>query len=39
MNCIATSLEMHPRSTIILPDNGRLALAGDPGAEFVFTGS
>jgi hypothetical protein len=38
MNCIATSLERHPRETIILPDNGRLALAGDPGAEFVIMG-
>jgi len=37
MNCIATSLEKHPRDTIILPKNGRLALAGEAGAEFILT--
>jgi len=37
MNVIATSLEMYPRSTIILPEGGRLAFAGEPGAEFVLS--
>ena len=36
MNCIATSLEAIPRSTIILPEGGRLLLAGEPGAEFTI---
>ena len=36
MNCMATSLEMEPRSTINLPENGRLAFAGEPGTEFVI---
>jgi len=36
MACVATSLEKNPRSTIILPENGRLAFAGEPGAEFVL---
>ena len=35
MNCIATSLEKNFRSTIILPDNGRLVFAGETGAEFT----
>jgi hypothetical protein len=35
MNCITTSLEKHLRSTIILPENGRLAFVGEPGATFV----
>jgi len=34
MDCIATSLEKNPRSMIILPDNGRIAFAGEPGAVF-----
>jgi hypothetical protein len=34
MNCIATSLEMNLRETIILPEGGRLAFAGEPGALF-----
>jgi len=38
MNCIATSLEAELRTTIILPENGRLAFAGEPGAEFVISG-
>ena len=37
MNCVATSLGMEPRDTIILPENGRLAFAGDPGTVFVFS--
>jgi len=36
MNVIATSLERHLRDTFILPDGGRLAFAGEPGAEFVL---
>jgi len=36
MNCIATSLEKNLRSTIILPNNGRLAFAGEAGAEFIL---
>ena len=35
MNCIATSLERTLRNTIILPENGRLVFAGEPGAEFT----
>jgi Beta-lactamase class C and other penicillin binding proteins len=34
MNCVATSLEAMPRDTIILPENGRLAFAGDEGTVF-----
>ena len=34
MNCVASSLEKHPRASIILPEGGRLAFAGEPGAEF-----
>lgn len=36
MNCIATSLEKYPRNTIILPENGRLAFAGENGAKFIL---
>jgi hypothetical protein len=36
MNCIATSLELNPRNTITLPQNGRIAFAGEAGAEFVL---
>ena len=36
MNCIATSLEKNPRKTIILPENGRLAFAGEAGTEFIL---
>jgi len=36
MNVIATSLEMHLRDAIILPDGGRLAFAGETGAEFIL---
>ena len=36
MNCVATSLEKNPRRKIILPEGGRMAFAGDPGAEFSF---
>jgi hypothetical protein len=36
MNCIATSLELNPRSTITLPQNGRIAFAGEAGTEFVI---
>ena len=35
MNCIATSLEKDLRGTIILPEGGRLLLAGEPGAGFI----
>ena len=35
MNCVATSLEKHPRGAIILPENGRLLFAGEPGASFT----
>ena len=34
MNCIATSLEKAATDKIILPDGGRLAFAGEPGAMF-----
>jgi len=34
MNCIATSLEKHPRNMIVLPDNGRIMFAGEEGAVF-----
>jgi CubicO group peptidase (beta-lactamase class C family) len=34
MNAIATSLERYPRDTIILPNDGRLAFVGEPGAVF-----
>jgi hypothetical protein len=37
MNCVATSNEKNPRNVIILPDNGRLAFAGEPGAGFSIT--
>ena len=37
MNCIATSLEMNPREAVILPENGRLAFAGEAGAEFTLS--
>ena len=36
MTCLATSLERTIRSTIILPENGRLVFAGEPGAEFAL---
>jgi len=36
MNCVASSLEKNLRDKIILPDNGRLAFAGEAGAEFVL---
>jgi hypothetical protein len=36
MKCIAASLEKNPRNTIVLPENGRLAFAGEPGAKFVL---
>ncbi|MCL1965054.1 MAG: beta-lactamase family protein [Firmicutes bacterium] len=35
MNCVATSLEKYPRDTIVLPDHGRLAFAGEAGATFI----
>jgi len=35
MNCIATSLEKTPRDTIVLPENGRLLFAGEPGTTFT----
>jgi len=39
MNCLATSLERNVRATVLLPEKGRLAFAGEPGAEFtVFHG-
>jgi hypothetical protein len=34
MRCIATSLAIHPQHMVILPNNGRLAFAGEPGAAF-----
>jgi len=34
--CIATSLEKHPRASVILPENGMLAFAGEPGAVFTL---
>jgi len=34
MNCIATSLEKAANDRIILPDGGRVAFAGEPGAIF-----
>jgi putative ABC transport system permease protein len=34
MKYVASSLEKHPRKTIILPENGRLAFAGENGASF-----
>ena len=34
MNCVATSLEKNLRETVILPESGRLAFAGDAGAVF-----
>lgn len=34
MNCISSSLEKEPQEQIILPKGGRLAFAGDPGAQF-----
>ena len=34
MNCIATSLETTLRDTVVLPENGRIVFAGEPGAEF-----
>ena len=37
MNNIATSLEKVIRDKIILPENGRMAFAGEPGAVFEFT--
>ncbi|MDR0491006.1 MAG: beta-lactamase family protein [Oscillospiraceae bacterium] len=37
MNCITTSLEMYLRETVLLPENGRLAFAGEPGAVFVVS--
>ena len=36
MNCVATSLEKNPRATIVLPVNGRLIFAGEPGAVFTL---
>ena len=36
MNCVATSLEDKLRYTIILPQDGRLAFAGDAGAAFAL---
>ncbi|MCL2163003.1 MAG: beta-lactamase family protein [Oscillospiraceae bacterium] len=36
MNCIATSLEKNLRSTLILPENGRIVFAGAAGAEFTL---
>jgi hypothetical protein len=36
MNCIAASLEKTLRETIILPENGRLAFAGEAGAVFTL---
>ena len=36
MNCVATSLEKNLRTSIILPENGRLAFAGEPGAAFTL---
>ena len=36
MNCIATSLAKNPRNTIILPENGRIAFAGEGGVEFIL---
>jgi CubicO group peptidase (beta-lactamase class C family) len=36
MNCIAASLEKNLRETIILPENGRLAFAGEAGAVFTL---
>jgi hypothetical protein len=36
MNCIASSLEKNPRTMLTLPDGGRLALAGETGAEFTL---
>ncbi|MCL2717904.1 MAG: beta-lactamase family protein [Lachnospiraceae bacterium] len=35
MNCLATSLEKNVRRTVILPEGGRIAFAGETGAEFV----
>jgi len=34
MNCIASSLEANLRKTVILPEGGRLAFAGESGAAF-----
>jgi CubicO group peptidase (beta-lactamase class C family) len=36
MNCIATSLEKNVRNTIILPKDGIIAFAGEPGAAFML---
>jgi hypothetical protein len=36
MNCVASSLEKYPRPHIILPENGRIAFAGEAGAEFTI---
>ncbi|MCL2818686.1 MAG: serine hydrolase, partial [Actinomycetia bacterium] len=36
MNCIATSLEKNPRHSIVLPDRGRIAFAGEEGATFLL---
>ena len=36
MNCIATSLEMKPRASTILPEGGRIVLVGKTGTEFVM---
>jgi len=36
MNCIATSLEKYPRTTVILPQNGRVAFIGEVGATFTI---
>ncbi|MCL2841076.1 MAG: beta-lactamase family protein [Defluviitaleaceae bacterium] len=36
MNPIATSLEQNPRESIILPEGGRIAFAGEAGAMFTI---
>jgi len=36
MNPIATSLEQNPRESIILPEGGRIAFAGEAGAAFTI---
>ena len=37
LNCIASSLEKNARVTVILPENGRIAFAGEAGAEFALS--
>ena len=36
MNCVASSLEQSPRAFVTLPEKGRIAFAGEAGAEFLI---